>query len=405
MTTSMGSVPPPGPLAYNGAVVVPFIMRTFNPEPTFNTFSVPTIWINTATSNAYILVSKALGVAVWVRIGGQPGEIDTITTPDMVVVVPTAGNINFLNGTGMNITGSGSNITFNVSGAFAAQYTADSGIAVPAANNLNVLGGSTGLTTLGAGSTLSLTGTLNVAHGGTGNTTFTANGVLIGNGTNPVTSTAAGTDGQTLIGNTGSAPTFNAIGTKSGLTAHGVVISQGAGAFTASSAVATNALLMGTTGGDPNWTTSGIPYVAGISFDSGANLLNRYNNITLFTPSIAGSSSPGTATYSSQYGAYSRIGNMVLVQINLEWTGHTGTGDMMVVGFPFIFAAAASFYPMATMVQNIVLPSGALSVVTDGVNATTTAEVACSIDNAPIAQVQMDAAGSVFIMGAYLTDP
>lgn len=91
-------------------------MRTFNPQDTFNTFSVPTIWINTNTSTAYILVSKALGVATWVNIGGAPGTLETITTPDSTVVIPDAGNINFLNGIGMDITGSDENITFSVTG-------------------------------------------------------------------------------------------------------------------------------------------------------------------------------------------------------------------------------------------------------------------------------------------------
>lgn len=111
-----GSIPPAGPLSYEGQVVVPFIQRSFPPQTTFNTFPVPTIWIDPLHMNAYILVAKPHGVADWVHIGGVPGEIDTITTPDSVVVVPTAGNINFLNGTGMNITGSGSNITFNAIG-------------------------------------------------------------------------------------------------------------------------------------------------------------------------------------------------------------------------------------------------------------------------------------------------
>lgn len=111
-----GSIPPPSPLAYEGQVVVPFIMRTFNPQSTFNQFPVPTIWINTAISKAYILVSKALGTAVWAPIGGSPGEIDTITTPDSTVVVPTAGNINFLQSGNISITGSGSNISFSVVG-------------------------------------------------------------------------------------------------------------------------------------------------------------------------------------------------------------------------------------------------------------------------------------------------
>jgi len=208
MTTSMGSVPPPGPLNYTGEVVVPFINRTFNPQTTFNTFSVPTIWINTMTSNAYILVSKALGVADWVHIGGTPGELDTITTPDSTVVVPTAGNINFLNGTGMNITGSGSDITFNITGAVADLFTADSGTATPSGGNLIITGSSTGLTTTGSGHTIGLTGTLAVSHGGTTATSFNINGPVISN-TTTTGALAAVTllNQQFLVGNTSAAPT------------------------------------------------------------------------------------------------------------------------------------------------------------------------------------------------------
>lgn len=117
MSINLGSnISPPSALAYEGVVAVPFIMRTFSPLTTFNQFPVPTIWINTSSSNAYILVSKALGVAIWVSLGGAAGAIDTITTPDSVVVVPTAGNINFLQSGSISITGSGSNVSFNVMG-------------------------------------------------------------------------------------------------------------------------------------------------------------------------------------------------------------------------------------------------------------------------------------------------
>lgn len=54
-------------------------------------------------------------------------------------------------------------------------------------------------------------GLLPVPNGGTGASSFTQNGVLIGNGTSALTATAAGTTGQVLAGNTGSAPTFQAI--------------------------------------------------------------------------------------------------------------------------------------------------------------------------------------------------
>lgn len=51
-------------------------------------------------------------------------------------------------------------------------------------------------------------GTAEVAGGGTGATTFTANGVLYGNTTSAIQVTAAGTTGQFLGANTGSAPTW-----------------------------------------------------------------------------------------------------------------------------------------------------------------------------------------------------
>lgn len=114
--SSTGSIPPPNPLSYTGQVVVPFIMRTFSPQTTFNQFPVPTIWINTQAEIAYILVSVALGVATWVNLGGASGNLDTITTPDSVVVTPSAGNINFLESGSISITGSGNNISFTAMG-------------------------------------------------------------------------------------------------------------------------------------------------------------------------------------------------------------------------------------------------------------------------------------------------
>lgn len=76
--------------------------------------------------------------------------------------------------------------------------------------------GGTGLTTFSAAnsalystSSSALTaGTLPVAAGGSGATTFTANGVVYGNGTSALGVTSAGTTGQVLVGNTGSAPSW-----------------------------------------------------------------------------------------------------------------------------------------------------------------------------------------------------
>jgi hypothetical protein len=79
--------------------------------------------------------------------------------------------------------------------------------------------GGTGLTSFSAAnyalystSSSALTaGTLPVAAGGTNVTSFTANGIVYGNGTSALGVTAAGTTGQVLVGNTGSAPTWGTI--------------------------------------------------------------------------------------------------------------------------------------------------------------------------------------------------
>lgn len=114
-----GSIPPPGPLSYEGQVVVPYIIRNFSPIPTFNNFPIPTIWINKAASLAFISVSKNTTETDWIPIGGGSTQLETITTPDAEVVFPVNSNINFLQSGGINITGNSPmspDITFTVTG-------------------------------------------------------------------------------------------------------------------------------------------------------------------------------------------------------------------------------------------------------------------------------------------------
>ena len=107
------SIPPVTPLAYEGTVAIPYINRTFDPNSGNYQFDVPTIWINTAAGRAWILVGKPQNVADWLLFSGGSGSLLEIDTPDGSMVQPSGGVINFLNGTGMTITGSGNNITFN----------------------------------------------------------------------------------------------------------------------------------------------------------------------------------------------------------------------------------------------------------------------------------------------------
>lgn len=79
----------------------------------------------------------------------------------------------------------------------------------------------------------------------------------------------------------------------------------------------------------------------GIDFSANPNaggatseLLDDYEE-GLFTPTLIGTSTAGTGTYSTQTGYYTKVGDLVAFSLALTWTAHTGTGDMQIQGLPF----------------------------------------------------------------------
>ena len=133
--------------------------------------------------------------------------------------------------------------------------TGDTGGAEPptaATGNFNIKGTANQVLVAGtaATETISLIGPYTPA-------TYTAHGVLVGEGTSAIVATTPGTDGQVLTGNTSADPTFDAIGTKSGLTAHGVIVAEGASAFVATAAGTTGQVLTATTSADPAFSAIG----------------------------------------------------------------------------------------------------------------------------------------------------
>jgi len=191
--------------------------------------------VYTGTSGSYTFYIYA-GAGVWELLDVSTGVLDTLTTDDSTVVVPTAGNIN-LKGSGSTRTvGSGSNATVELTG-------------------------------------------------------LTNHAVLVGAGTTTITKLTVGTDGQVLTGNSAADPSFAAIGTKSGLTAHGVVLAEGTGAFVATSAGTAGQLLQsGGAGVDPNWTSATFPTSVGAS---GTILLSNGTNWVASTDTYPNTSTAG----------------------------------------------------------------------------------------------------------------
>lgn len=157
-------------------------------------------------------------------------EIGPLTNGQLVIgstgVAPVASTLTA--GTGITITNGAGSITIDASAATPLSFPTDSGTATPAANVLNVLGG-TGVNTAGAGDTVTvnLDSPVIVANGGTGATSLTDGGIVLGSGTSPVTITSQPTDGELLIGSSGSDPVLATLTAGTGMT-----ITEGSGSIT-----------------------------------------------------------------------------------------------------------------------------------------------------------------------------
>jgi hypothetical protein len=132
-----------------------------------------------------------------------------------------------------------------------------------------------------------------------------------------------------------------------------------------------------------------------------SQLLNWYEEGT-FTPVVQGSSTAGTATYTAQVGRYTRIGNRTMFNLTVIYSGHTGTGNIYITGFPFTSA-------------DIVNADSPASVYIDGISLTAVNAVQAlffrdtkiiSLQQYPVgggaaSGVPMDAAGEIRISGQY----
>ncbi len=63
-----------------------------------------------------------------------------------------------------------------------------------------------------------------------------------------------------------------------------------------------------------------------------------------FTPTVTGSSTAGTGTYSVQFGQYIRKGNLVTGNLTVTWSAHTGTGNIQAV-LPFECDSGSQPFP------------------------------------------------------------
>jgi hypothetical protein len=188
----------------------------------------------------------------------------------------------------------------------------------------------------------SLSGTLAV----TGNATFDTNTLFVDAAANTVgIGTASPTNKLDVAGNIG-VPTTNFYRYDGDTALIGSATTITLGTASQLGIRAASDILFATNGATEKMRLTADSYMrmaastGGIQFNgdtAAANALDDYEEGT-FTPTIAGSTTAGTATYTAQNGKYTKIGRQVSVSIDIRYTGGTGTGNLQIAGLPFTAA-------------------------------------------------------------------
>jgi len=181
---------------------------------------------------------------------------------------------------------------------------------------------------------------LKVAKGGTGQSSFTNGQLLIGNSTGNTLTKATLTAGSniTITNGTGAITIAAASSAPGGSTTQ--VQYNNAGAFGGISGVTTDgtrithATTLSVGAATPSTSGAGITFPATQSASTDANTLDDYEEGT-WTPTVIGSTTAGTGTYSSQLGRYTKVGRLVSLEVYLIWSAHTGTGNLQFSNLPF----------------------------------------------------------------------
>jgi hypothetical protein len=110
------------------------------------TYGFGQIWVDQNADTIYALSNISSGNADWEVLGGSGSDVNTLTGDSGGAISPSGGNINLLGGSGISTVGSGSTITFNVTGA-GLEYTEVTGTSQAMAINQGYVLNNVGLVT------------------------------------------------------------------------------------------------------------------------------------------------------------------------------------------------------------------------------------------------------------------
>jgi hypothetical protein len=141
----------------------------------------------------------------------------------------------------------------------------------------------------------------------------------------------------------------------------------------------------------------------GIQFNgdtAAANALDDYEEGT-FTPTIEGTTTAGTATYTRQAGVYTKVGRQVFYAIDVIYASGTGTGNLKIAGLPFTSGSITMIKTGAIYADNIALTAGNYPVVSLSLSSTVLLIQQAPTGGGAASSVPYDAAGQIIITGHY----
>ena len=253
------------------------------------------------------------------------GTLTSLTGDSGGAIVPVGGNIDVIgDGSTISVAGSPGTLTISADNAIATSYVCDVGSATPALHVLNVIG-SNGLSTTGAGNTITIPGGIKTITGNSGGAISSAAGGninVVGNGTSI---TIAG------VGNTLTASTTGAVAT-SYITAPA----------TGTAIPAAGVLTFGSSGGT---TVTAVGSTVTIHSPTG---ISDYEQGVWF-PVLSFVGQTVAPTFVVNYAYYTKINQQVTVaaEVDLIDNGTAPSGGFLhIIGYPFSVGAVIENVPV-----------------------------------------------------------
>jgi hypothetical protein len=132
----------------------------------------------------------------------------------------------------------------------------------------------------------------------------------------------------------------------------------------------------------------------------GASGQDTFSATGTYTPTYEGSTTPGVTTYTTQQGAWMRLGNVVIATGTVVWSAATGTGTAQ-ISLPFTAANVANQnYSGSVRTVNVTFANSTPQVLMT--SNTAFFSLQSPLTNAASTAVAMEAAGNIVFTIVYL---